>query len=381
MKIALISFHDTLNYGAALQAYALQRYLESLGHACQYIDYASEKRSHKYDVLSQMTSALKSGKPKQAISHLLGASFTCARKRAFGEFYKNNLHITGKRYTSSAQAKELNSIYDLFIAGSDQIWNLSNTGGDGAYLLDFVEDPTKKASYASSFGMNRVPLEYEKQYTEHLNAITHLSTREQQGVDIIKGLTGRDAALVLDPVFLLNADQWGRIARHGQTGSKYLFMYTNGKDEWGKFLKTGYDLSDTKLSLLSPHASVHRSFPKAARRNKGMSPATFLGEIQNANMVVTTSFHCLAFAILFHKPFVAILSERHAGRNQRLLNLLKIAGLEHRVLRPDMKTDEIDAPIDYEAVERRLQPHRAESLEFLRKAVDARMHTKDDQRN
>lgn len=371
MKIALISFHDTLNYGAALQAYALQHHLKTLGHDCEYIDYASEKRRHKYDVMPQITSALKSGNFKRAVSHLLGASFTCARKQAFGAFYKQHLHVTDKQYTTSAQAVELNAAYDKFVAGSDQIWNLSNTGGDGAYLLDFVKDSAKKVSYASSFGMEWVPPDYRRQYTECLNAIAYLSTRERRGVEIIKELTGRDAALVLDPVFLLSANQWSQLAQGTQTHSKYLFVYTNNKNELGKFLQTGYDLSDMDLSLLSPHASVYRSFPKSARRNKEMSPAGFVAEIQNASMVVTTSFHCLAFAILLHKPFVVILSERHLDRNQRLLNLLEITGLEHRVLRPGMGTPEINAPIDYVAVEERLQRHRAASLDFLRGAIDA----------
>ena len=147
MKVALLSFHNAYNYGAALQAYALQEYVESLGCKCEYINYVNNTRLHSYDMDYKLKNALHEKKLKQSLKLALGKPFMKKRGKNFEVFYNDYLHKTVKIYTSSEEVQELNNHYDKFIVGSDQVWNPKHNGGDSAFLLDFVSEEKKRISY------------------------------------------------------------------------------------------------------------------------------------------------------------------------------------------------------------------------------------------
>lgn len=368
MKAALLSFHNAFNYGAALQAYALQYAVESLGVDCEYINYQNEFRRHAYDMKYHFKSSLKNKDLFGAVKSFIGAPVMSARSKSFHKFYSTHLKTTKKIFANSEEAKKLNSLYDKFIVGSDQVWNYTNNGGDTAYLLDFVDDDKKKISYASSFGMGYLSNHLENVYSEYLRKFNRLSTREIIGTEIIENITGRKAHLVLDPVFLVGVDEWEKIReKNAIHKKKHIFFYTNRQSQIQDFLNTGYDKGD-EYHVLSTHLTPKEILNTRIKIRVSMSPGEFLDEISSADLVVTASFHCLALSIIFHKQFVAILTGDY-GKDERITNLLRISGLENRVLTSTTNTQDIDDVIDYDEVDRRLKLYQNESREYLRRAL------------
>ncbi len=368
MKAALLSFHNAYNYGAALQAYALQCAVQKLGAECEYIDYRNAYRRNAYDMKYQFASALKSRKIMSAAKSLIGIPVMARRAKNFKRFYSQYLRKTDHEYTCSKEARELNGTYDKFIVGSDQVWNFSNNGGDTAYLLDFVDDDSKKISYSSSFGVSSLSSEVAEKYAGYLKRFNRLAVRESVGAEIVEKIAGRRAHLVLDPVFLVEKEEWEKIRGPFKPESrKYIFCYTNRQSQIGDFLNTGY-VKGEDLHVLSTHLAVKELLSRRIKTRMAMSPEDFLHEIDGADLVVTASFHCLALSIIFQKRFIVILTGDH-GKDERILNLLKIAGLESRILKSTTTAEDVCTPIDYDAVDERLRPYLDSSREYLRSAL------------
>lgn len=369
MKIALLSFHNAYNFGAALQAYALQNVVEEMGMDCEYINYVNSSRREEYNMIQQIRREVKKKNYIRMLKLFAGIPFMAGRKKNFDRFYNSYLRKTTQIYSSSAEAEVLNERYDKFVVGSDQVWNPENNGSDSAFLLDFVRDSNKRISYSSSFGIQKVPEQLEEVYAKNLNKFYRLSVRESVGVEIIRALCGREAHLVLDPVFLPEKKVWEKMANRGKRNNKeYVFFYTNAKEQINEFLATGYSMDKTEYHILSSHVTP-RDFLNLQKKVKfSMSPEQFLAEIKNAKLVVTASFHCLAFAIIFHKPVVAILTG-DKGKDERVLNLLRICGLEHRILNAEMHSDMIDSFINYEDVDVNIAKYRENSKAFLKNAL------------
>lgn len=369
MKIALISFHNAANFGAALQAFALQRALDQMGHSGEYINYVNDTRAHQYSMSFLFLDSLKKGNVSGAVKYLVGAPFLAIRKKKFGNFYKQYLHTTPKVYRNSEEAKELCPFYDRFIVGSDQVWNPVNNGHDTAFLLDFVAENRKKISYSSSFGLSELDKETADKYRECLSSFYALAVRETIGQDIVQQLIGKRPELVLDPVMLLSQGDWRSLTQgYRLPGEKYVFAYTNRESQVASFLKTGYPMDGKKLYKLSRYTRARDFLDPSVRVKYWMSPLEFVNMIDNAELVVSASFHCLAMSILLNKPFVAVLTGNY-GRDERLNHMLKMFGLEDRVLTPGMTPDSISRPICWEAVNEKMSGRRKESLLYLRNAI------------
>lgn len=368
MKLALLSFHNAANYGAALQAYALQTYLEKKGFDCEYIDYVNKTRKTAYSMSDHIINSIKKQKYLTAIKYMVGTPFLEMRKMRFKKFYKKHLKVSGTSYTNASEASKAECLYDKFIVGSDQVWCSENNGGDVAYLLSFIKDSEKKISYSSSFGKEEIPIELYDKYVKYLKEIKHLSTREKFGVDIIKKLTGRDATLVMDPVFLLTAEEWKELITK-KTHEKFLFSYTNTAVQLPFFLKqTNYPLEGKKIYKLSTQTNPMDFLSNKVKVKYTMSPQSFLQYIHDAEFVVTASFHCLAFSILFHKPFAVLISET-GGNTGRLTALLDNFGLMDRVITDKTTLEDLKKPIDWKNVDKILNEKLEISRQFLLDAL------------
>ncbi len=368
MKVALLSFHNAYNYGAALQAYGLQCAIQNLGIDCEYLNYQNPFRKHAYDMKYQFSQAVKNKKIVNAVRYLAGMPFMTVRGRRFVGFYSKYLKVTDQVYENSEAIAQLNECYNKFIVGSDQVWNYSNNGGDTAYLLDFVKDDRKKISYSSSFGFSTLTPDLEDIYREYLARFNRLSTRESIGTEIIEQITGRKAHLVLDPVFLAGKAEWDKIkAPTKEKKKKYIFFYTNRKSQIADFLNTGYD-SGEEFHVLSTHITPKELLNRRIKTRIAMSPEEFLEEISSSELVVTASFHCLALAIIYHKQFVVILTGDH-GKDERITNLLRIAGLEARILKSTTNKADVLKKIDFSEVDARIEKQLFYSREYLRRAI------------
>ena len=365
MNIGLISFHNAANYGAALQAYALEHYLEDNGYDCEYIDYQNSRRRRGYDMGFLIKDCIRQGKYKDAVKYAVGAPFLNFRKRHFDDFYRDHVKYSSKTYYTTDSLKETNGLYDCFMTGSDQIWNPEHNGSDLNFLLDFVDDDRRTMSYSSSLSVTQLPTELEEGYSRCLRRMRHLSVREQSGARLIKELTGRDAQVVLDPVFLIGKQQWLGLLPEGKDTEKYVFSYTNRKNQMERFLsKTGYDMTGKLHYKLSRFTSPLDFINPKVRVKYTMTPLEFLQYISNAELVVSASFHCISFSIIMNKLFVCFLTGNE-GKDERLKNLLGSFGLMNRVFSDSMTIHDVMEPIDYTQVNQQLSALRKKSETYL----------------
>lgn len=368
MKLGLLTFHTAANYGAALQAYAFETFLTDKGYDCEYINYVNTSRAHEYSMSWHIYDSLRKGNVKSAVAYTLGAPFMSLRKKRFEKFYERYLKKTKKIYKNSVEAAQLNDYYDYFLVGSDQVWNPICNGNDSAFLLDFVKDGKKKISYSPSFGMASVPDDLKEDYSRYLSNFGTLGVRELVGKTIVRELTGKDAAVNIDPVMLLTKEQWQNLLPKKECRERFLFSYTNRDSQIADFFRTGYKLDGRKHYVLSRYTRPQDFISSTVRVKYCMSPQEFVWVIANADLVVSASFHCVAMSILLNRPFIAILTGDE-GKDERIVNLLKTTGLTGRVLSAETKSDDIDTIIDWDDVNNKIAEARKSSVSFLLNAI------------
>ena len=371
MKLGLLTFHNAANYGASLQAYALQKFLSDKGYYCEYINYVNASRAHEYSMLWHIWDSLRRRQLKSAVAYILGSPFLTLRKIRFNKFYKQYLHKTEKVYHNSTEATSLNESFDRFIVGSDQVWNPTCNGYDCAFLLDFVMEKSKKISYSPSFGVAAVPKVLEADYRKYLFEFGFLGVREMAGKSIVKELTGREATVNIDPVMLISKEQWMSILPKKKHKERFIFFYTNCNNQIADFFKTGYHLEGRKQYVLSRYTRPQDFLNPAVRVKYCMSPQEFVWVILNAELVISASFHCIAMAILLNRPFITILTG-DKGKDERIVNLLKMTGLTGRILSEKTNRQMIEAPIQWEFVNDLIIKKREQSADYLFNAINSK---------
>lgn len=352
MKIGILTFHRAYNYGAVLQAYALKNVINGLGAEADIVDYVCPQvdldHHPKYTVK-------KFGLPKAVIKFY--GRF--AKSFAFEKFKKNKL-CDGKEYTQDT-IKEALKEYDLFIAGSDQIWSNVFSGFDKTFLLDFIDDKTKKYSYAASFGFSEFPEGTKDVYSRYLSEFMNISVREQSAVEMLKKECGLDASVNLDPTLILGTDKWRKFAKKPNINKKYILIYTIQPPvnliKYAKILaeKTGYE-----LIYLSNSYKEYREI----RHERLVSPEEFVGWFENAEYVLTNSFHGTAFSLIFNKNIVAEIKTQKS-LNTRSRDILRICGLDNRILDGDYKKFEL-SDINWNDVNSKINEHKEKSVSYLR---------------
>ncbi len=368
--IGVITYHESINYGANLQAYALQKVLKVMGYDPEIIDYnnpqmfwASLSRLHWLRHVAWRN-----------IARLLVGTERQEKTKRFRQKY---MRISTRQYSDLETLHSEPPCYDAYVTGSDQVWNPFIQGNDPSYFLTFAPAGRRRISYAASFGLSRIPGQFTTQYGEWLSQIHCLSTRELEGKQIVKQLTGREAEVTLDPTLLLGEQHWREIAVPYDTGKPYVLCYympgdkvvDRSIDEIGRQVSTlmGWDIVSTGQKEYMRLVPWRRSI-------FGAGPDEFLGLIQNASFIVTNSFHGTAFAVNYRKPFVipvnlALPPER--ARSSRITSLLSMLELEDRLVPAgeSLKAGYV-LDIDYRRSEIMLQKQRQKSIDFLRSALE-----------
>lgn len=361
MKIGILTYHQADNYGAALQVFALQQVMTKLNCECEVINYYSKAIQDQYTYKKFERHANLWNVLKFNINQYLHR-----KKHKNFELFRENICLS-KPYTIE-NIKDSNLLYDAFITGSDQVWNYNVNKSDFTFLLNFVDDSTKKNSYAASFGVSSIPNELIKEYRTLLSAINHISVREQQGRDLIKNLIDRDCEVVLDPVLLLNMEQWSKFIKEPKD-SKYVLIYQLYKSRsLLDFARKLAKKKHCKLVIVSQSLyGAYYGFPRMKNKSN-VGPYDFLSLLLGASYIVTNSFHGTAFAITFHKEFyVEYISGGH-DVNSRFDSLLRMFNLTERKI-IDTKINNIDLRIDYDVVEKLLSKKRKQSLAYLKNMI------------
>ena len=312
MRIATITLHNANNFGAVLQAYALQRHITSLDFDTELINYYPNQPASVSPKILRYT-------PKRAIIYIKNRiNHSKQMSERFNSFRNNYLSISPIYYFGDEKIYESPPFFDAYVVGSDQIWNTEITNNSKAFFLHFVNSGLKIA-YAASFGTDEIGEQEKHNIRQYLKSFNAVSVREKSMVDILKKEFDIDAQVVLDPVFLLEKVEWGKIIQKTKIPEKYIFVYmmepSNALNQIAYCLK-----KETGYRIVFVSASSKKSNLKGINL-KGLGPREFLFVISNAEYIVTNSFHGLALSIIFEKKFFAV---KHSRRNSRLLNLLEL---------------------------------------------------------
>lgn len=373
MKIAILTLRLHANYGGILQAYALMTVLKRLGHEPVLIYNQSFKYRHGIEKCAEYVDYLKRAFLKYLFGHKTLEIFKERRTRKEFESLCGELHSfvekhiqphTSLVYTErdwSQLPKDYQ--FDAYIVGSDQVWRPAYAQPISRYFFSFLKDhPAKRLSYAASFGMDQWQLTAQEtaECKRLIQQFSAISVREESGVQLCKEYLGREAVHVLDPTLLLDAADYERlIEKRGQRKGLlvYVLDLTNDKQVWMDLLERHYGL---KAFCVNARQTTSSPLP---------SVENWLDGFASAQCVFTDSFHACVFSILFHVPFWVYGNE---SRGQaRFLSLLRAFGLEDRLISSPCDERQLDhaKPIDWSAVDQRLEKMRDRSLCFLKSTL------------
>ena len=365
MKIKTLTTYDVYNYGASLQAYALMRYLQGLGHDVEVINYQPGYLTRKYDYRwvnpESRMSRHAATRCAYRVMKFLQRQTTMGRKRKFDEFNHKALAETPRRYRTYGELCQDPPEADLYIVGSDQVWNVFyEAGRDPAFYLDFV-GRGRKASYAASFSYLDLDGANLRRIARSLSTFAAVSVRESQGLDIL-GKMGIKGTWVLDPVFLLPVGEWRAMMAPFRKRGPYLLVY----DFEGDAL-----LKDFAREYAGRHGlrvySINDTYPRlwADRNFSSAGPREFLSLVYNCDAFVSNSFHGTAFSIIFHKPAFVFNRHRHKV-NSRMQSLMGLFGLEGCIIGGKAEfARAMDVAVDWAAVDGVMERELRKSKDFI----------------
>lgn len=372
MKIAIITWYDNLNFGTALQAFALQKYLEDTYNAEAYlIAYHSSEDSYyrpiesKFDHFFYKTyTKIKdyiNGYIKEYAS-LVSNEYKPDNDERIVRFDK---YLNEKiKFVSADNLDKLEEEFDLFICGSDQIWNPNIL--DKNFYLDFVKSKPK-ISYATSFGINYLPRFAKPLIKQYLENYRDVALREDACKAKLEKLTNRDIKVVCDPTLLLSKEKWESECKDELAPiEKYCITYFLGDTKLSQQITINADKELGMKNFMLPSRPFALKFDKM--RNFRLGPDDFLALAKNTECIITDSFHAVCFAIIFEKPFCVIKKSDDGAYSQfsRIQNLLSKANLTDRIAYSYEDVFSIvKADIDYASVKESLNEYIDFSKNYL----------------
>ena len=364
-KVGLITFHRPINFGAALQSVALVKAIESCGAECEIIDYVNPAFEKAYKVFSFSNCV----SLKRTAWEFLMLNIRIRQKISFSGFIKENAKLTSK--CNKKELQNFSDTYDLYITGSDQVFNYNCSGSDASYYLDFVKNKPKY-SYAASFGDSDVPAEYVDEYKKHLTDFSDISVRESSGIGIVQKLLGRQTVKTLDPTLLLNQNQWGQIVSKTprQFAEPYILIYLMAQSDEinAQIFSVAQRLQEKyHYSIVVIGGSLHKKKNNIHYVN-AKSPYEFVALFRDASYVVTNSFHGTAFSVNFRKNFYSYVKPNLeiVGRVESLLTPI---GLRDRIFSYAKDVKEI-SDVSYSEKEDAIAKEIEESYAYLRKVLN-----------
>ena len=364
MKIAVITFHNTMNYGASLQCAALSRRLTSLGNQVEVVNYLPYYVQDKRSPLKELKKARNLRGFVKGTAYLAHTRVMQGRNRKIGGFLGENVTLT-REYHSIAELRANPPKAELYLCGSDQIWNPTLTGDslDEAFFLRFGNRDVSRAAYGVSVG----ELDAER-FSDELREFTKgfdcVSVREKSIAERLSKVLGREVSAVLDPTLLLEKEDCRTMERPCKPcPGKYLLLYTvrnsDAAVKAAKRIAAERGLSLVDISL-NPFHRVRHSI-----KMLNIGPGEFLTLFRNAEYVIANSFHGTAFSVLYEKDFNSAL---HPVRGARERDLLSALGLTDRILTDADKLN-MNA-IDYQSVRDKLSALRYGSNAFIQRMLD-----------
>ena len=368
MKIGILTFQWSNNYGAALQTFALKTFLSNkceVGDAFD-VNVINYKRSYP------KPSNTISSRIKDFILYFLlipDKRKIKQRNSRFDEFRTDFFNLT-KQYNSIDELEGLD--FDSIFFGSDQIWNPKLTGGnlDPAYF-GYFDTGAKRIAYAASIGEKCVRLEDVDLITEYLRGFDSISVRESQMLTEIGKYTDKTIYNTLDPTLLLSEQDYRDIASERIIDEKYILIYQNTRND--NTYKIARQIAE-KTGLKIYEVGYRRQVPSTGIPSvENAGPREFLALYRDAEYVVSNTFHGTVFSIMFKKQFISIPLK---GREHRVISLAQKLGLDERLVAAydsELINQLMNTSNDYDVVSLKLENERKKSIEYIKEAIGGEM--------
>ncbi len=389
MNIGIITISNSDNYGCSLQAYAVIKAYEKLGHKATLIPdttksgvRAAYQKQSKFSKLAPayIASVLKvrlgnkymlKNQRDKLIPAVLNkkknapqfAKVKKARREAFNKFSDTYIPTTDFSINKDGLPKDKLAAFDFFSVGSDQVWNPTYPHTSELRFLTFAQN-NQKLCFAPSFGISELPAYVKEPYSKWLSEFPILSVREERGAKLIKELTGKDATVICDPTLTLSKAEWEAIEKKPDlpTDKPYALTYFLGNEtnEYRRYIeKIAKEKGLEIINLFDIREPQYYS----------VDPAEFVYLVHHAHAVFTDSFHCAVFSIIFKKDFV-VFDRVENGRSMgsRLKTLLSTFSLSDRMY-DNIKKNALKK-VDFSATDTVLDAEKAKALDFLQKSIE-----------
>lgn len=354
-KVGILTFHDTNNFGSWLQTYGLYKKLCDLGVNVEIIDYQCKEIIKREKLTWDKSFKLLQQKDLLVYQFL----WKTIKKQIWLYIYSRTyLRKSAKRYNRS-NIKESNSIYDIFLIGSDLVWDTRITNSDFTYMLDFVDDGRKKLSYAASLGFEKIPESQREKYKRLLKEFYCITVREKTAKNVLQDLTNDSVFVVSDPTMLLSKQKW--------------LSFVNKKNKYGHYILVYFiDDKNEILRLAKQYAREHKcqviiiSEGKINNENcvAPNSISQFLSLIFHAEKIFTASYHGILFSLYFEKQLA--FAER-APKNRMDFVADKFGIEECEIHHKDF---DLEKTINYKEITPEIKKFRKKSIKLLKKMVN-----------
>lgn len=377
-RIGIITILQVNNYGAELQAFALQQKMNLMGYDAEIINYLFYKNKgfrRERDSNPQYPFPFK----KKVKEHLLPLyeKLRCLpyreeaakRNRGFEAFHKSHTKFSAQTYRSYSQLYNDVPKYDVYCVGSDQVWNPGCYTSLNPYFLTFAPEGHRKISYASSFGVSDIPVAARQTFIQGLGGLDHIAVREKTGAEIVKRLIGRESTVVADPTLLLPKEEWLKVAKFDKVPqTDYLLLYVLRDSDYitsaAQALAQKHGL---KIVRICKSAYVQDRKQSHIQNILDAAPDDFIGLFSKAKMVLTNSFHGTVFSNIFERDFYSIIP-KGKDNNSRIVDLLNRIGNRSRLVEEGDAFKE-SAPIDWSAVNREIEDFVKLSENYINESV------------
>lgn len=372
-KVLITTVQKAPNFGASLQAYALWKYISGLGHECKIIDllrpyhsgyvptqgfapFCKKERSWWLNFRIDYIRPLRKN-VRNLFSH---HNFDSQQNKlpAFSEkkfeAFDSQIAYT-KTYTSIRELYNNPPQADLYITGSDQLWNPTQPYPLEPFFLTYVRKGLK-ISYATSVGVSKVSKYTQKKFSAWLKSYDAISVREPEAISLLQPLVSQKICQCCDPTFLLSMEHWNNLASERQVEGKYIFLFIVGE---GNQACDYAECLHKKLGLPIVTNKYIQGYNFQVINNIG--PLEWLALIRDAEMLVTNSFHGCVFGLIMNTPFRVSISN---NRGSRITNLLKQMGYESLLLSEHNETIEIPT-VDFEDTDKRINKLGTEGRNWL----------------
>lgn len=394
MKVGIITMHKVMNFGSALQAFATQRVIESLGHDAKLIDY---QYPNDFQIANGIPMPLRpmpesiyydskknNFKPwyRPNLVRLMQIIYWYTKSYfsknmmgvqqivCYNKFYHKYFNTTRKYYNYKDLKIDVPE-FDAYVTGSDQVWNSRFTKGDLNFFLGFLGDRKKlRVAYSASFGHVSLETVNLSEVTPLLKKYDYISVREQNGANLIKEIIEKDCPVTLDPTLLLNKREWQSFSEKIPIDEDYILLYC---------LDYAFDPSPTiyqaaeyyrkkfGYKVVCIDKKPDDNYLKDYYIIYNTSPLLMLSYFSNASMVITSSFHGTAFAVNFGKPLIAVVpSSKDDDRQRSLLEKLNLNGCIASV---DTKIEELNPFYNFNTEQDDLEKLRQDSITYLKTSL------------